>query len=48
MRYQGEFTYLFLPHLVEEAEFIIHNLILYLKYKHGKEILLYFTEEAKV
>ena len=47
MHYRGEHTCLCLPHLVEEAELIIHNLLPHLRHKHGDEVLLYFTEEAK-
>ena len=47
IRYYREFTYLFLPYLVDKAELIIHNLLLYLRHKYGDKVLLYFVEEAK-
>ena len=36
-----------MPYLADEAELMIHNLILYLRYKHDNKVLLYFTKEAK-
>ena len=47
MRYRGEFTFLFMPHLVEEAKIMMHNLIPCLRHYYREEILLYFTKEAK-
>ena len=48
MRYRGDFIFLYMYHLTKEAELIIKNLILFLKYKYGNEVLYYFTEKAKL
>ena len=47
MRYRENFTFLFIPQLVQEAEIMMNNLIPFLKHKYGEEVLLYFTEEVK-
>lgn len=39
-----EFVRLFIPHLAEEEELMIHNLIPYLRHKYGDDMLLYFEE----
>ena len=35
-----------MPHLAEEAELMMQNLLTYLRHIHKDDILLYFTEEA--
>ena len=45
-RHLGEFVYLTMLHLAEEAAIMMSNLIPYLKYKHGEGVLHYFTAEA--
>ena len=45
--WKGDFTYLTMPHIQEEAELMMSNLMPYLQNKHGDDILVYFTEEAK-
>ena len=47
MRYRGDFTFLYLPHLAQEAELMMKNLLVYLHYQWGDDILLYFTDTAK-
>jgi len=47
MRYWGEFTYLYMPYLSEEAELMMKNLYTFLKHKYGEEIDLYFMDMAK-
>jgi hypothetical protein len=41
-----EYTFLFMLELAEEAKLIMHNLIPYLRYKYGNEILGYFINKA--
>jgi len=36
-----------MPHLADKAELIMQNLLIFLRHKHGDNILLYFLEEAK-
>ena len=38
---------LYMPYIVEEAELMINNLLLYLKYKYRYRVLEYFTDIAK-
>ena len=47
IHYRGEFIYIYMPHLTEEAELIMKNLYTFLKYQHGDDIDLYFIDTAK-
>ena len=47
MHYRGEFTFLFMLQLAQEAEIMMNNLIPYLKHQNGEKILRYVIEEAK-
>ena len=47
MRYRGEFTFLYMPHLADEAELMMKNLLTYLQHQHGDQIYNYFTTEAR-
>ena len=47
MHYYEEFTCIFLFHLANKAELIIHNLLPYLCYYHSDKVLLYFTKKVK-
>ena len=48
MHYRGKFTFLYIPHLAEEAELMLKNLLTYLHYLHSDIIYEYFMEEARV
>ena len=45
--YKGDFTYLVMPHIEEEADLMMSNLLPYLRHIYGDEVLPYFTAEAK-
>ena len=45
MRYRGEYTFLFILYLAEEAKIMMYNLILYMCYKYRNEVLRFFIEE---
>ena len=45
--YKGDFTYLVMPHIEEEADLMMSNLLPYLRHIYGDDILPYFTAEAK-
>ena len=47
MHYRGDFTFLYLPHLAQEAELMMKNLLVYLHHQQGDDILLYFIDTAK-
>ena len=47
MYYCGEFIFLYMLHLVDEAELMMKNLLTYLYYLYGDEIYMYFTTEAR-
>ena len=47
MRSRGDFTFLYMPHLAEEARIMMGNLIPYLRWKHSDLVLDYFLETAK-
>ena len=47
MRYHRDYTILYMLHMAEEAELMLNNLIPYLQYEYGDEVLEYFTEAAK-
>ena len=47
MHYRGEFTFLFMLQLAQEAEIMMNNLIPYLKHQNGEKVLRYVIEEAK-
>jgi len=48
MHYRGDFTVLYMPHLAEEAEIMLNNLIPFLQHKYSNEVSLYFTKTAKM
>ena len=45
--YKGDFTYLVMPHIEEEAYLMMSNLLPFLRYEYGENVLLYFTFTAK-
>ena len=45
--YKGDFTYLVMPHIEEEAELMMSNLLPFMRYEYGDEVLEYFTSTAK-
>ena len=45
--FKGDFTYLVMPHLEEEAELMMNNLLPYLRHVYGDDILPYFTSATK-
>ena len=47
MRSRGDYTFLYMPHLAEEARIMMGNLIPYLCWKHTDAVLDYFLEESK-
>ena len=47
MSYKGDFTYLVMPHIEEEAELMMSNLLPFMRYEYGEDILDYFTSSAK-
>jgi hypothetical protein len=47
MSYWRDFIYIYMPHLADEAEIMMQNLLTFLRHKYGDDILLYFTKEAK-
>ena len=47
MTYKGNFTYLVMPHIEEEAELMMSNLLPFMRYTYGDEVLEYFTASAK-
>ena len=47
MTYKGDFTYLVMPHIEEEAELMMSNLLPFMRYKYGDDVLEYFTASAK-
>ena len=46
-KHRGDYTYLVMPHLEEEAHIMMSNLVPYLKFVYGKDVLKYFTSVAK-
>ena len=46
MRYRGEYAFLFMLHLVEEAEIMMYNLISYIHHKYRDKVIRFFIEEA--
>ena len=47
LAYKGDFTYLVMPHIEEEAELMMSNLLPFMRFKYGDEVLEYFTSTAK-
>ena len=45
--YKGDYTYLVMPHLEEEAELMMHNLLPYMRHVYGDDVLPYFTSTVK-
>ena len=45
---RGDYTFLYMPHLAEEARIMMGNLIPYLRFKHGDGVLDYFLEEDRI
>ena len=43
MLQKGDFTYLVIPCIENEAELIVSNLLLFMRHEHGDKILSYFT-----
>ena len=47
MRYRGDFTVLYIPHVATKAELMLNNLIPYLKHEYGDNVLEFFIEAVK-
>lgn len=47
LRFLGDYTYLTMPRLKDEADIMMSNLLPYLRFVHGNEVDLYFTQSAK-
>ena len=46
IQWKGDYTYLTMPHIEEEAELMMTNLLPFLRYKYGDGVLKYFTSMA--
>ena len=47
IRWKGDYTYLVMPQLEEEADLMMNNLLPYLRHEYGDEVMDYFTSDAK-
>ena len=45
-QFRGDYTYLVMPHLEEEAELMMQNLLPYMRHVYGDEVLPYFTSSV--
>ena len=45
--WKGDFTYLVMPQIEEEAKLMMDNLLPYLRHEYGEGVLDYFTSEIK-
>ena len=46
IQWKGDYTYLTMPHIEEEAEIMMSNLLPFLRHKYGDGVLKYFTSAA--
>ena len=46
LQWKGDYTYLVMPHIKEEAEIMMSNLLLFLRHQYGDGVLKYFTSIA--
>ena len=45
--WKGDYTYLVMPQIEEEAKLMMNNLLPYLRHEYGDGVLAYFTSEIK-